>query len=445
MTQEERTPTKPLPFGFMPRDLILLSLLVLVLCVGLVVFAAIRWGSGDGNETPVAANGTEEGPTEQITGEPTQKPMSLPQRTEEPTEEPTPTLPPTTEPTEEPTPTLPPTDEPIETPTAPPTDEPTETPTPRPTDEPTETPTSPATHTPTSTPTVTPTPRIAVVPTPTPTPAQLVYVQSNFQGHQLNIIKSDGQFIRNLHLHAAAPAWSPDGLRIVFFGEPGISTLGGIYGQGNGIWVIEAGQEQEPRQLIPIEYVKNIVWSPDGTKLAFETEPPGVASRILVVDANGGREISRFPGEQPAWSFDSQKLVIKACLAPCGLWLINFDGGGAEQLTFESTDSYPAWSPEGEYLVFASENRDDDWEIYRLRMSGYDPQGEPERLTRQDGVHTTPVFSPDGQDLYIRTNAGSGGDEWRIIALSLDGGEPRTIIEGIGPSNDWGLARPAVQ
>lgn len=444
MTQEKQTPTKPLPFSFMLRDVILVSFFVLLLCGGLVVFAAIRSGSGKGNETPTAISGTEEGPTEQQTDEPTQEPTSTPQRTEEPTEAPTPTLRPTTEPTEEPTPTLRPTDEPTETPTAQPTAEPTDQPTPQLTAEPTEEPTSTPTNTPTPTPTVTPTPRIPVVPTPTPTPARLVYVQSNFQGHRLNIIKSYGQFIRRLHLHAAAPAWSPDGVRIAFFGEPGISTLGGIYGQGNGIWVID-WQEKEPIQLIPIDYVKNIVWSSDDTKLAFEIEPPGIASQIVVVDANGGREISRFPGEQPAWSFDSQKLVIKACLAPCGLWLINFDGRGAEQLTFDSTDSYPAWSPEGKYLVFASENRDDDWEIYRLRMSGYDPQGEPERFTHRDGVDTTPVFSPDGQELYIRTNAGSGGDEWRIIALSLDGGEARTIIEGIGPSNDWGLARPAVQ
>jgi TolB protein len=240
----------------------------------------------------------------------------------------------------------------------------------------------------------------------------------------------------SLHQYAAAPAWSPDGSVIAFFGEAGISQLGSIYSQGNGIWIIGA-QGQGVRQLISIDHVKNMAWSPDGQKLAFEIDlAPQGGSEIRIIESREGQEISRFSGQQPAWSPDSQQLVIKNCTPNCGLWRVNLDGGDGQQITLDSTDSYPAWSPNGQYVVFGSQ-RDNNWEIYRLRLS----DGELRNLTSRPSTDTTPVFSPDGGEIYLRTD--QPGDWW-ITAINLNGSRERPIWGGIGPSDDWGLARPAV-
>ena len=140
----------------------------------------------------------------------------------------------------------------------------------------------------------------------------------------------------------------------------------------------------------------------------------------------------------PAWSPDSQELVIKSCAPECGLWKVGFDGGGGELLTGDSTDSYPTWSSDGKYIVFTSRARTGDWEIYRLQLS----TGETVRLTYRPGTDTTPTFSPDGLEIYLRTD--TSGQGWRITALSVDGLSERVVADDVGPSDDWGLARPAV-
>jgi hypothetical protein len=332
-----------------------------------------------------------------------------------------------------------------------PTSTPTATFTPTPTSTPTSTPTF--TLTPTSTPSptpVTPTPALPPVdtpqpaatstpiPTPTPRPATVVYVQSKSETHDIGLVSSDGTLMTdNLHRRAAAPAWSPNGREIAFYGEQGISELGGVYAQGNGIWIIEI-QSGVARLLFQIDHVRNMNWSPDGAKLALEVGAPGTdIHSVVIIDTRDGQENNRFPGEQPVWLPNSAELVIKSCQPECGLWQVGIDGIGTRLLTRDPTDSYPTLSPNGEYLVFSSRFRDVDWEIYRLRLA----DEELARLTNRPGTDTTPVFSSDGLELYWRTDA--FGD-WQIMAMAIDGSNERVIRAGIGPSDDWGLARPAV-
>jgi Tol biopolymer transport system component len=130
--------------------------------------------------------------------------------------------------------------------------------------------------------------------------------------------------------------------------------------------------------------------------------------------------------------------VIKSCAPECGLWKVGFDGAGGELLTSDSTDSYPTWSSTGEYIVFASRARNGNWEIYRLRLA----DGELSRLTFRPGTDTAPVFSSDGLEIYFRTD--TFGKSWQIVAMSVDGENERTIIDNVGQSNDWGMARPDV-
>jgi hypothetical protein len=57
------------------------------------------------------------------------------------------------------------------------------------------------------------------------------------------------------------------------------------------------------------------------------------------------------------------------------------------------------------------------------------------------GSDVTPVFGPNGRELYLRTDA--YGD-WRITVMNLETRKEITVRKDVGPSDDWGLARPAV-
>lgn len=274
-----------------------------------------------------------------------------------------------------------------------------------------------------------------------PNPARVAYVQSHYGGHDLGLVSSTADMIsESLHLKAAAPAWSPDGSQLAFFGVQGISELGGTYNQGNGVWLVDMvdSQPQNPKQLMAQDHIKSLAWSPDGNRLAVEVGIPSTNFEIVVIDANDGQVLSRFPGEQPAWSPDSQKLVIKSCQSDCGLWLVNADGSGGSQITFEGTDSYPDWSQSGEFIAFSSHARDGNWEIYLLDLTN----NRITQVTHRPGTDTTPVFGPCGQEIYLRTDQYGS---WWITAIKLDGSNEYKVKEGVGATTEWGLARPAVR
>jgi len=270
--------------------------------------------------------------------------------------------------------------------------------------------------------------------------ARVIYVQSDPQTHSLGMRSGTANVINDqLHIRAAAPAWSPDGYSAAFFGVQGISELGGIYSRGNGVWVMDivGAQARNPRQLMAQDHIKSLAWSPDGRWLAVEVGIPNLTHEIVIIDAQDGEQRSRFPGEQPAWNLDSRNLIIKSCSTGCGLWQVDIGGNIEKQITFDSTDSYPAWSSDGQYLAFSSQQRHGNWEIYLLKVADQ----QILRLTNRVGTDTTPVFGPCGQEIYLRTDHYGS---WWITAMTIDGEDEYTIKEGVGPTNDWGLARPAV-
>ena len=90
-----------------------------------------------------------------------------------------------------------------------------------------------------------------------------------------------------------------------------------------------------------------------------------------------------------------------------------------------ATDVKPAFSPDGQWVVFAS-NRTGGWELYRTRVDG---SGSLQKLTpgtQGDGTGITGIdWSPNGSTIIFSTRISS---VWRLFEIPSSGGTPTQLL-----------------
>ncbi len=83
------------------------------------------------------------------------------------------------------------------------------------------------------------------------------------------------------------------------------------------------------------------------------------------------------------------------------IWLANGDGSSNFQITHgEKSSTTPKWSPDGNWLAFTSNRKDNKNNLYLLRLNG----GEAEPLTDLKGNVANFDWSPDGKQIAYTTS-----------------------------------------
>ncbi len=149
-------------------------------------------------------------------------------------------------------------------------------------------------------------------------------------------------------------SWSPDGSRIVFL-RRGASDLGW------DIWVMNA-DGSEPALLRsssleahpPIAFVSMPTWSPDGSKIAFQSIEVGKeAIELSVMNADGSTTTAVASGlmfdmdatQPPAWSSDGTKLAFTS--DGYDVFVVDADGANRSALAPHAAgDVDPVWAPQ---------------------------------------------------------------------------------------------------
>jgi TolB protein len=125
--------------------------------------------------------------------------------------------------------------------------------------------------------------------------------------------------------------------------------------------------------------------------------------------------------------------ILMTRLGPsqASLFVSNADGSGERVLTEGALDYNPAWSPDGQWIVFTSE-RNGSADLYSVRTDG----SGLERLTDNPAYNDQAAFSPDGsQIVFVTTRAGGTANLW-ILDLKTRRATPLTS----GPGGNF---RPA--
>jgi Tol biopolymer transport system component len=171
-------------------------------------------------------------------------------------------------------------------------------------------------------------------------------------------------------------------------------------------------------------------WSPNGDRLVFASTRHGDRRwRVYTVPADGNQTAQELTfGLDPDWHPSAEQIVYKGCDdrgEACGLWLMDSSGRNRAPLTEDRTDSRPVWSADGRTIVFMSEGRHGNWEIYSVDASG----ALLTRLTADAALDGLPAVSPDGTRVAFVSNRGGA---WGIWVVPLSGGTPQQVIS-IGP------------
>jgi Tol biopolymer transport system component len=184
-------------------------------------------------------------------------------------------------------------------------------------------------------------------------------------------------------------AWSPEGDRLAFTVNYGSSEPMEVcffgfcftippFSSGN-LWLANLQSGEFLNLPLDDRAVHAPAWSPDGQRIVYAGD-----SGLAWIDLQG-METGRFPGSSawdnsPAFSPDGQQIAFMGRVHDrWEVLVMNADGSGRGQLTNgdsgegQPTNSVaPAWSPDGKRIAFLSD-RQGPWRIYVMNRDGSQP------------------------------------------------------------------------
>jgi eukaryotic-like serine/threonine-protein kinase len=235
------------------------------------------------------------------------------------------------------------------------------------------------------------------------------------------------------------PSFAPDGERVAFSWE-------GEKQDNFDIYVKQIGIETPLRLTSDPSPDLSPAWSPNGRSIAFiRVLANDRAGLLLIPSLVGGpeRRIAEItaPGiayrdlKLLAWSPDGKWLVVpdgRSHDAVVGLFLVSVDTGEKRRLTLSPPgydDVDPAFSADMTRLAFVRHSGSSAGDIYLLEFSRQlQPGGEPKRLTFDDRLTGSPVWTRDGRALLFTRYSMSGRHGlWKIILSNPPRMEPLPI------------------
>jgi len=247
-----------------------------------------------------------------------------------------------------------------------------------------------------------------------------------------------------------APALSPDGSEIAFFGDQG--------GYFIDLWLANVQTGRVKERLVKstlnssyesLRFINSAgSFSPNGRYFAIAAKHKD-RDDLVILDVQRHREAARLTVDlngiqTPQWSPDGSQLVFTGFNNGFSdLFIINRDGTGLRRLTNDKyADLHPSWSPDGRTIAFTTDRGGDtDFGLLRfsnLRIAVYHLNtGNIEMLGGMEtGKNINPVWSPDGRGLaFVSDRTGIAN----VFLYEFDDGQTYQLtnmftgVQGITP------------
>jgi Tol biopolymer transport system component len=252
----------------------------------------------------------------------------------------------------------------------------------------------------------------------------LVYVSGGVQTTQRKLVwvsRTGAEQPLAAQPHAYGfPRLAPDGRRVAV----------GILEQESQVWLYDLARETLTRFTFEGNYNPVPVWTPDGKRIAFESNREGTPNVFWqLADGSGGLErlnTSEFIQAPMSFAPDGQLLAFNE-ITPNGLsniWVMRLSDHKAQP--FLRTPFYlgaPQFSPEGRWLAYVSDESGRN-EIY---VQAYPGPGGKYQISTEGG--TEPIWNSNGRELIYRS-----GKKMMAVEIAtkpgFTAGTPRMLFEG---------------
>ncbi len=224
------------------------------------------------------------------------------------------------------------------------------------------------------------------------------------------------------------PSVSPDGSRVAFAWDA--EGLGDFH-----IYIKPIHGDSLTPLTSGTEPTRSPAWSPDGRTIAYLQTLPAQNQAVMLVPANGGapRQLTTIGTNVVgiAWTPDSRNLVVPAGGGDhlLALFLVSAASGERRQLTPGNSYFYPAVSPDGRMLAFATDRQAGRYGAICTLALGPDffPVGAVQVIQDSIGPQVSwPTWSADGHSLFFIRQ---GGGKRTLLRVPVTGGKPQLVSE----------------
>jgi eukaryotic-like serine/threonine-protein kinase len=261
----------------------------------------------------------------------------------------------------------------------------------------------------------------------------LVYVLGSVQATQRRLIwvnrnGAEQPLAAPAHSYET-PRISPDGRRVSVDIREEVSQ----------IWLYDLARETLTRLTFEGNTNQNPAWTPDGKRIAFQSNKGGSAFNLfwLLADGSGGLErlaTSENLQAPNSWSSDGQLLAFTELNPTTGwdIWVLRMGDTSAGPgqvrkpqsfLRTKFTEGAPRFSPDGRWLTYVS----DESGRFEIYVQPYPGPGGKWQISTEGG--TEPVWNHNGRELFYRS-----GDKMMAVDITTQpgfgAGKPRMLFEG---------------